>query len=61
MASVNLINDRDVLRERQWMERMLEDLAAARFYGRIEVKFECGRIVQVIKNQRIFTPTRANS
>ena len=48
----------DIEREQVWLTRLLRDLQECQFYGHIEVVYEQGRIVRVIKNQTILPITR---
>jgi len=46
------------LRERDWLNRLLNDLSASQYYGSIEIKFEGGRVVRVFKNQSLCPPMK---
>ena len=50
--------DIDIEKDRDWLDRLLNTLQVEEFYGDMVLKFQNGRIVQVLKNESLVPPTR---
>jgi len=51
----------DIAREERWLYDIFAMIKKHCFYGVVEVKFENGRIVRVVKHESMMPPTRGSS